>query len=70
MRIFAPVAKSIEDTSDDLTKKVLTSKENEISLENLNDKFLEKMNDRVYCHLIGCLFHHKSLIQNLLLTAN
>ena len=44
---FEPVTKSLENTSENLTKAITeSSKENNLALENLNNKLLEIMNDR------------------------
>ena len=46
-KVFEPVTKSIENTSENLTKAITeSSKENNLALENLNLKLLEIMNDR------------------------
>ena len=46
-KVFEPVTKSIENTSQDITKTITeTSLENNEAIENLNDKLLEIMNDR------------------------
>ena len=46
-RIFEPVTKSLENTSQDITKTITeNSIKNNQALENLNNKLLEKMNDR------------------------
>ena len=46
-RVFEPVTKSLETTSENLTKAVTeSSKENNLVLEKLNNKLLEIMNDR------------------------
>ena len=46
-KVFEPVTKSLEDTSKDITKAITeSSKENNLPLENLNNKLLEIMNDR------------------------
>ena len=46
-KVFEPVTKSLEKTSENLTKAITeSSKENNIALENLNNKLLEIMNDR------------------------
>ena len=46
-KVFEPVSKSLEKTSENLTKAITeSSKENNIALENLNNKLLEIMNDR------------------------
>ena len=45
--IFEPVTKTNKDVSEDVTKTLMiTSKENNLALENLNNKLLEIMNDR------------------------
>ena len=45
--VFEPVTKSIRDVSQDVTKTMMiTAKENNQALENLNNKLLEIMNDR------------------------
>ena len=46
-KVFEPVTKSLENTSENLTKAITESfKENNLALENLNNKLLEVMNDR------------------------
>ena len=46
-KVFEPVTKSIENTSQDITKTITeTSFKNNQALENLNNKLLEVMNDR------------------------
>ena len=46
-KVFEPVTKSLETTSENLTKAVTeSSKENNLVLEKLNNKLLEIMNDR------------------------
>ena len=46
-KVFEPATKSLEKTSENLTKAITeSSKENNIALENLNNKLLEIMNDR------------------------
>ena len=46
-KVFEPVTKSLENTSEILTKAITeSSKENNLALENLNNKLLEIMNDR------------------------
>ena len=46
-KVFEPVTKSLENTSENLTKALTaSSKENNLALENLNNKLLEIMNDR------------------------
>ena len=46
-KVFEPVTKSLENTSETLTKAITqSSKENNLALENLNNKLLEIMNDR------------------------
>ena len=46
-KVFEPVTKTIKDVSEDITKTMMkTSKENNLALENLNNKLLEIMNDR------------------------
>ena len=46
-KIFEPVTKSLENTSENLTKAITeSSKDNNLALENLNNKLLEIMNDR------------------------
>ena len=45
--VFEPVTKSIRDVSQDVTETMMiTAKENNQALENLNNKLLEIMNDR------------------------
>ena len=46
-KVFEPVTKSLKNTSENLTKAITeSSKENNLALENLNNKLLEIMNDR------------------------
>ena len=46
-KVFEPVTKSLETTSENLTKAITeSSKDNNLALENLNNKLLEIMNDR------------------------
>ena len=46
-KVFEPVTKSLKNTSENLTKTITeSSKENNLALENLNNKLLEIMNDR------------------------
>ena len=46
-KVFETVTKSLENTSEKLTKAITEpSKENNLALENLNNKLLEIMNDR------------------------
>ena len=46
-KVFEPVTKSLESTSENLTKAITeSSKENNLALENLSNKLLEVMNDR------------------------
>ena len=46
-KVFEPVTKSLENTSENVTKAITeSSKENNLALENLNSKLLEIMNDR------------------------
>ena len=46
-KVFEPVTKSLENTSENLTKAITeSSKENNLALDNINNKLLEIMNDR------------------------
>ena len=46
-KVFEPVTKSIESTSQNITKTIAeTSLKNNQAIENLNNKLLEIMNDR------------------------
>ena len=46
-KVFEPVTKSLENTSENLTKAITeSSKNNNLALENLNNKLLEIMKDR------------------------
>ena len=46
-KVFEPVTKLLENTSENLAKTIKeSSKENNLALENLNNKLLEIMNDR------------------------
>ena len=45
--VFEPVTKSLQNTSENLTKAISeSSKENNLTLENVNNKLVEIMNDR------------------------
>ena len=46
-KVFEPITKSLENTSENLTKTITeTSIKNNQTIENLNNKLLEIMNDR------------------------
>ena len=46
-KVFEPGTKSLENISQDATNTITeTSKENNLAIENLNNKLLEIMNDR------------------------
>ena len=46
-KVFEPVTKSLENTSDNLTKAITeTSNKNNLAIENINNILLEIMNDR------------------------
>ena len=46
-KVFEPVTKSLENTSKNITTAIAeSSKENNLALENLNNKLLQIMNDR------------------------
>ena len=46
-KVFEPVTKTNKGVSEDVTKAMmLTSKENNKAIENINSKLLEKLNDR------------------------
>ena len=46
-KVFEPVTKSLEDTSENLTKAITeTSIKNNLAIENINNNLLEIMNDR------------------------
>ena len=46
-KVFEPVTKSLETTSENISKAITeSSKDNNLALENLNNKLLEIMNDR------------------------
>ena len=46
-KVFEPVTKTIKDVSDDVTKSMMiSSEENNLALENINNKLLEIMNDK------------------------
>ena len=61
--VFEPVTKSLENTSEKLTKAISeSSKENNLTLENVNNKLLEIMNDRGV--LAGYLVSPSSKINN------
>ena len=62
-KVFEPVTKSLEKTSEDITKTLTeNSKENNLAIENLNTKLLEIMNDR--CILASYLMSPLSKITN------
>ena len=62
-KVFEPVTKSLENTSENLTKAITeTSIENNLAIENINDKLLEIMNDR--CILATYLMSPLSRITN------
>ena len=62
-KLFEPVTKSLEDTSQDITKTITeTSIKNNQPIENLNNKLLEIMNDRGILAL--CLMSPLSKITN------
>ena len=46
-KVFEPVTKSLENTSENLTKAITeTSIKNNLAIENINNNLLEVMNDR------------------------
>ena len=46
-KVFEPVTKSLENTSENLAKAITeSSKENNLALDNINNKLLEIMNDK------------------------
>ena len=46
-KVFEPVTKTFKDVSEDVTKPMMiTSKENNLAIGNLNNKLLDIMNDR------------------------
>ena len=46
-KVFEPVTKSLENTSQDITKTITeTSNKNNQAIENINNNLLEIMNDR------------------------
>ena len=60
-KVFEPVTKSIRDTSEEMTKTITeTSNNNNQSIEKLNNKLLEIMNDRGI--LATCLMYPLSKI--------
>ena len=68
-KVFQPVTKSLENTSQDITKTITeTSVKNNQAVENINNKLLEIMNDRgiLAIYLISPL----SLIQKILVNSN
>ena len=70
-RVFEPVTKSIKDISEDVTKTITeTSKDNNLALENLNDKLLEIKNDRGIKASYFCLLYLKSLIVKIDVNSN
>ena len=47
-KVFEPITKSLENTSENLTKAITeTSIKNNLAIENINNNLLEIMNDRV-----------------------
>ena len=63
-KLFGPVTKTIKVISQDVTKSITeTSKRNNKALTNLNNKFLELMNDRGI--LACCLLSQSFEITNL-----
>ena len=61
--VFEPVTKSLENTSQDITKTITeTSVKNNQAIENINKKLLEIMNDR--CILASYLLSALSKITN------
>ena len=62
-KVFAPVTKPLENTSQDITKSITeTYIKNNQAIENLNNKLLEIMNDRGL--LANYLMSHLSKITN------
>ena len=62
-KVFETVTKSTKAVSEDVTKTMMiTSKERNLALENLNNKLLEIMNDR--CILASYLMSSLSKITN------
>ena len=62
-KVFGPVTKSLENTSQDITKTITeTSSNNNKAIENLNNEHLEIMNDRGI--LAGYLMSPLSKITN------
>ena len=62
-KVIEPGTDSIENNSEDLTKTLmLTSKENNKAPENVNNNFLEIVNDRGL--LVSCLLSPLSKITN------
>ena len=62
-KVFELVTKSVENTSESLTKAITeSSKENNLALENLNNKLLKIMNDR--CIIASYLISPLSKITN------
>ena len=48
-KLFEPITKSLENTSENLTKAITeTSIKNNLAIENINNNLLEIMNDKVY----------------------
>ena len=69
-RLFEPVTKSLENTSQDITKTITeTSIKNNQAIQIVNNKLLENMNDRgiLATYLMSPL---KSLIQKILVNSN
>ena len=69
-KVFESVSKSLENTSENITKTITeTSIKNNQAIENLNNKLLEKMNDRGILASY-MMYYLKLLIQKLLLNLN
>ena len=57
-KLYEPLTNTIKDVSENITKTISeTSKENNLAIENLNNKLLEIMNDRgiLASHLMSLL---------------
>ena len=69
--VFEPVTKSLENTSENLTKAITeTSIKNNQAIENINNNLLEIMNDRgiLATYLLSPL--SRKLIQKMLVNSN
>ena len=70
-KVFKPESKAVKAVSEQVTKTMMTtSKENNIALQNLNNKVSEIVNDRGIITLTYNLFYLKLLILKINLNLN